>query len=208
MPQYLTSLALFVGLLSVAAETKALDSGDQEILVECHGKLRHGLVAIGGESTGTTVTFDGLDWELKLSDETSEIFAKGHHKQPVTVTGKLRRVTGTERPARWVVEVTRICEQDTALKSVDATATICGQLHKQDAALGSTATLVISANDITLPVDVSTDAELRAKAESLSTKLVVLKGRIERSSGSGLADRIKIAARSIDLAPGTSGTHR
>ena len=69
MLQLATGLLLTFGVSTSAAEPQATRQSEPSIRVECHGKLRYGVVAIGGETTGTTITFDGMTWELKLPDE-------------------------------------------------------------------------------------------------------------------------------------------
>jgi hypothetical protein len=104
---------LLVTGLALAQVPKA---DDKPIRVECHGKLRDGLVAIGGETTGTTLRFRGVTWELQFPDAAGKAFAAAHHKQSVRVTGTLRRVAGVERPARWIVDVAQYAESDSAEK--------------------------------------------------------------------------------------------
>ena len=83
MLQLTSVLLLAIGVSTLAAEPQGAKQSEPSIRVECHGKLRHGVVAMGGETTGSTITFDGTTWELKLPDEVSRTFAKEHHKNPV-----------------------------------------------------------------------------------------------------------------------------
>lgn len=110
-----TLVGLFVcslsGALSAADPTTAPETPGS-VQVVCQGKLRHGIVAIGGETTGTTLTFDGVTWELKLPEEGMRRFAEELHKQQVVVTGRLRRMEGVEIPVRWIVDVERLAMQD------------------------------------------------------------------------------------------------
>ena len=52
------------GLLAVTMA--GIGAGDDSIDVVVRGTLRTGIMAIGGESTGTTVTARGATWELDL----------------------------------------------------------------------------------------------------------------------------------------------
>jgi hypothetical protein len=111
--------------VAFAQEPKA---GDKLIRVECVGQLRDGLVAIGGETTGTTLRFRGITWELQFKDANGKAFAEAHDKQLVRVTGALRRVAGVERPARWIVDVEQFAEIDPAQKKEAASITQTGTL--------------------------------------------------------------------------------
>lgn len=201
MSRWFINLFATIGLLCGCVETNAQQPGEPSIEVECHGKLRCGMMAIGGETTGATVTFNKLNWELNLPDEAKK-FAQEHQKELVTVKGKLRKVAGTEKKARWIVDVTHIQKQETGLKGDRGTTTICGKLHQQDGAL------MVTCNDITWPIEVAGDASLKAKADSLKSKTVVIKGNIERVSGTELPAKIKIDAKAIDPAPVTVGSKR
>jgi hypothetical protein len=71
--------------------------------------LKTGVMAIGGESTGTTITSRGVTWELELgNDEARQQLARSLDGQLVRVRGSLRRVDGVERGPRWIVAVERL----------------------------------------------------------------------------------------------------
>jgi hypothetical protein len=73
------------------------------------GRLKTGVMAIGGESTGTTITSRGVTWELELgNDEARQQLARSLDGQLVRVRGSLRRVDGVERGPRWIVAVERL----------------------------------------------------------------------------------------------------
>jgi hypothetical protein len=82
------------------------------VSVQCQGLLRHGIVAIGGETTGTTISFHRITWELQLADDDDREFAALHHKKPVLVTGALRKVVSTESMTRWIIDVKKISASD------------------------------------------------------------------------------------------------
>lgn len=177
--RFIPSAMLVLNLAVFAAEPAGSKQTEPSILVECHGRLRHGVVAIGGETTGTTISLDCATWELKLPDDSSRAFAREHHKQPVFVIGSLRQVTGTEIPARWVVDVERICADSHSTAKAGATITILGKLHAEVA--DGTPRTVIEAGGIKWPLDFSKDARIQDRAKSLVSKMAVVKGRIERA---------------------------
>lgn len=84
------------------------DRPDQYIRVEVRGKLKTGIVAIGGETTGVTITADGVTWELKLRDEAMKQEAERLNEKVVEVHGVLHVRKGVEVPRRWIVEVARL----------------------------------------------------------------------------------------------------
>jgi len=152
------------------------------IHVVCHGKLRHGPVAIGGETTGTTITFDGMTWELKLPDEASRRFAQEQHKQHVTVTGRLRRVGGVEIPNRWVVDAEKLTKRE--MKAVDekAEVTITGQLP---VTTGKALPKSIDVGGESWPVVWGDRPDLHSQAASLAGKAVVAQGTAEANTEGG-----------------------
>lgn len=163
-------MTLLLGCSTGWAADPAPTTGVQ---VTCHGKLRHGLVAIGGETTGTTITLaDGLTWELKLPDEATRRFAANHHKDQVTVTGRLRRETGVAIAVRWIVDV----EQLTPAKDPRDTASviITGKLRPAQGAAPS----VIEIGDNHWPIALENTPELEQTATRLAGHLVQGKGTI------------------------------
>jgi hypothetical protein len=80
---------------------------DESIIVTVVGTLRTGLVAIGGETTGTTITAKGVKWELDFG-KNAELRAAAEKLdgKQVTVTGTLERRAGVEIKERWIVTVT------------------------------------------------------------------------------------------------------
>ncbi|WP_166826245.1 hypothetical protein [Thalassoroseus pseudoceratinae] len=91
---------------------KPLEPGDdfadatERIIVDIRGKLQHGVVVIGGETTGTTVEVDNISLELDLSanKEWSEEAGQLSGKM-VRVKGRLTKKKGVEVGDRWIVEV-------------------------------------------------------------------------------------------------------
>lgn len=96
-------------LLCAAVVAAAPASEGESITVTVVGTLRTGIVAIGGETTGTTITAKGISWELDLG-KNAEVRASAEKLdgKPVTVTGTLERRAGTEIRERWIVTVTSL----------------------------------------------------------------------------------------------------
>ncbi len=150
------------------------------VFVECHGRLRTGLVAIGGETTGTTITVNRVVWELRLRDEADREFAEKHNKEPVIVTGTLRKVAGVEEKVRWIIDVKTLKAGDAKTDKEGTRMTIHGMLRAPDRRHGDSHEMTIHADGQIWPVDFSTDGELRDKAESFDERTVLLVGNLER----------------------------
>jgi hypothetical protein len=99
---------LLVAVVAVAPG-KGLTAGggaDESIEVVVRGTLRTGMMAIGGETTGTTVTARGATWELDLrGDPKWKTQAESLNGKPVVVTGSLEVRAGVERRQRWILTV-------------------------------------------------------------------------------------------------------
>ena len=185
----------------------AADQTDQKpfVRVKCHGRLRDGVVAIGGETTGTTITFYGKIWELQLDDDADRAFAKVHHKEPVIATGTLRRVAGvaTTNKERWIINVEKISEPEPTTEKKEGALLIAqGMLRSAPSPAGDSVMLTIAADDQIWPLDFPSDASLRNEAESLVDQSVLLKGILERVNekepGAPLIIRVKELKRSAD----------
>lgn len=76
------------------------------VRVEVKGKLRTGIVAIGGETTGTIITAGNITWELDLGRNARlRAAAKKLNGKTVVVKGTLTRKRGVEIRERWIVTV-------------------------------------------------------------------------------------------------------
>lgn len=173
----LTCVLLLSSCAIAAQEAKPVE---RPVRVECHGQLRHGLVAAGGETTGTTIKFDGTTWELQFKDEAGRTFAQSHHKQPVSITGSLRRVSGLAVAERWIIEVERCSERDATKQKEGASVTIHGTLKADAPAVKGTNAMLIEADGISWPLDLSAAPDLSAKANSNASHSVVIQGQLER----------------------------
>ena len=83
------------------------DSNREEMIrVTVIGKLTTGIVAIGGETTGTTITANGITWELDFGRNNDlRTAAEKWNGQHVLVRGQLSRRAGVEIRERWIVSV-------------------------------------------------------------------------------------------------------
>ena len=201
------TMGLFL-VLSAAAFAAGAESPrprESAVRVEGRGILRHGLAAIGGETTGTSIKFDGMTWELQLPDAASRAFAEAHHKQPVSVSGALRRVKGVTIPVRWIIDVERLSEPDSSERNVDVAVTFAGKLRTGADVGDETTATVIEADGISWELDLSADKVLQARAAAFSQKPVIVQGRVERVSGSGRPERVIIRVNQLDAPAGTSG---
>jgi len=107
-------------ILAVAAMLAADAPVDESISVTVVGTLRTGIVVIGGETTGTTITAKGVTWELELGkDAELRKTAEKLDGKKVTVRGTLERRPGVEIKKRWIVTVTDL--QAAAADGVGAT---------------------------------------------------------------------------------------
>ncbi|QOV88475.1 hypothetical protein [Humisphaera borealis] len=94
--------------MSHAKDTGTKDDGGS-IEVEMVGVIRTGVMAIGGESTGTTIAALGFTWELDLgADENNLKFAKQWDGKEVVVKGTVTVKQGVERGRRVIVVVKKL----------------------------------------------------------------------------------------------------
>jgi dienelactone hydrolase len=97
-------------VLSLASLLCAADPNpmvEDSITVTVVGTLHTGIVAIGGETTGTTITAKGVTWELDFGKHADlRQSAKRLDGKKVQVAGTLERRPGIEIGERWIVTVT------------------------------------------------------------------------------------------------------
>ncbi len=90
-------------------------AGSEYIRVEVKGKLNAQVLAIGGETTGVTVSAKGVTWELDLGQNKAwRELASGLHERQVVVTGELTVKRGVEIRQRTIVKVASLKAADTA----------------------------------------------------------------------------------------------
>jgi hypothetical protein len=97
--------AVLIGISTLAAADPKPGS-EASVNVTVVGILRTGMVVIGGETTGTTVTAKGTTWELDLgkNNEFAEAVKMLDGKK-VVVRGRLERRPGVEVKERRIVIV-------------------------------------------------------------------------------------------------------
>src|SRR5689334_1071591 len=100
-------LTIFGLLFLILQSVMDADESQELITVTVVGTLRTGIVAIGGETTGTTISAKGIKWELDFG-KNAELRAAAEKLdgKQVTVTGTLERRSGVEVKERWIVTVT------------------------------------------------------------------------------------------------------
>ncbi|MCC9605416.1 hypothetical protein LOC68_23060 [Blastopirellula sp. JC732] len=87
----------------------ASQSGEGSIEVTVIGKIESGLVAIGGETTGTTITASGITWELELGENAEfRKLAEELSGKQAKVVGSLERRSGVEVKVRYIVTVEKL----------------------------------------------------------------------------------------------------
>jgi hypothetical protein len=101
--------ARFLFVLGVGCFVMSAIAADREgrIDVVVHGSVKTAARAIGGETTGVTITADGITWELELQEKQAKAAAALDGRMAV-VSGRLVRRTGVERAERHVVKVRSI----------------------------------------------------------------------------------------------------
>jgi hypothetical protein len=94
-------------MLAFIAAFLAIAPADESISVTVVGTLRTGIVAVGGETTGATITAKGVTWELDFG-KNAELrkAAEMLNGKRVAVRGTLERRAGVEVKERWIVTVT------------------------------------------------------------------------------------------------------
>ena len=87
---------------------KDLSEG-KAVEVRVRGILTDGIIAIGGETTGTTISFGKTTWELNLQNEkTLRRAARILNDKPVVVSGLVRTQKGIEVATRTILTVESI----------------------------------------------------------------------------------------------------
>ncbi len=177
---FFTAVGMFVlGCAACAAEPIPADSKEGAVQVVCHGRLIYkNIVAVAGGPTGPTVSFDGMTWELKLSDKMRRQIEMDDPRH-VTITGELHRVAGAQD--RVIVDV------QTLMKNAGP--------KKQKAEFKAKGKLVLSPGnpmpksiDVageTWPVDWGTDQKQQAEAAGLVGKPVLIEGTAEANTEGG-----------------------
>lgn len=196
-------LALLVQMAAsaFAADTVTPNPAAAAIKVECRGILRDGVVAIGGETTGTTLSFGRMTWDLSLTDDSKKAFAKEHNKKLVAVTGTLKKVTGPQIPVRWVIDVDRFAEPKEGESKPMTSVTVTGKLRTAEGSESESA-LFIEAQGIQWPLDFKEHPTLDGKAQKLLQKAVIVHGNFEQTTVPR-PSQLLIHVGELDAAPAT-----
>ena len=199
MWKFISGISLTFCMFAAADDTPP----EPSVSVQCCGRVRDGIVAIGCETTGTTITFNRMVWELQLPDAAARGFATAHNKEFVNVTGTLRRIAGTEVEERWIVDVKTFSERDATKDKEGTRLTIQGMLRATDPRTDDSPEFTIDADGQVWPVDLTSDATRLVKAESLVGKPVLVTGSLERvteeDSGEPMIIRVKTLKLSTNL---------
>ena len=98
------TIAILLCSTAIAADPRP--AVEDSITVNVVGTLRTGIVAIGSETTGTTITAKGVTWELDFGKNTElQKVAEKLNGKRVSVRGTLERRAGVEVKERWIVTV-------------------------------------------------------------------------------------------------------
>ena len=211
------ALGLLPAGLSADESRSDGETPEASVFVECHGRLRNGVVAVGGETTGTTISFHRITWELQLPDEASRHLAEMNHKAQVTVTGRLRKVLGTEELVRWVVDVETLSAGDSGEAAEEgANVTIRGTLSAKLAATGDIPELSVRTDDQLWQLDFSADRATQRTAQSLISQHVLLTGSMQprtvepegRATKRSLSEPYSLRVKSIEAFSATAADSR
>jgi hypothetical protein len=71
------------------------------------GTLKMGVMAIGAENTGVTITSGAVTWELDLEGSQRDIASKLNGRRAI-VSGELRKEGGVEVKTRFIIKVRSI----------------------------------------------------------------------------------------------------
>ena len=110
-------LEAFIAIHLITAGAAA----EESITVDVVGRIQTGLAAIGGETTGTTISAKGITWELEFGKNAKfrETAKKLSGKQ-ARVKGSLERRKGVEIRDRWIVTVTNLQAAPPVKSKLDA----------------------------------------------------------------------------------------
>jgi hypothetical protein len=94
---------------ALAGEKPAQPEEGNGKTIELTGKLRTGIVAIGGETTGTVIAANGKTYELDVGKSPKlQGLADKLNEKGVVVKGTLERKRGVEVRERWIITVTEL----------------------------------------------------------------------------------------------------
>jgi hypothetical protein len=95
-------------ILTAQTLRSAAEKGRGEYIdVTVHGTLKSGVIAIGAETTGVTITASAVTWEVELKGNQHQVADKLNGSKAI-VSGRLRREAGVEVKNRFIVNVRSI----------------------------------------------------------------------------------------------------
>ncbi len=184
---------LFSALPASAAEKDA----DQYIKVEVTGNLKTGLVAIGGETTGTVIATGGISWEVQPGQTDVENL----DGKMVTVTGTFAMKPAVElRRPRSIVTATSIKAAGADAKE-GAKVEIKGKLATGVNTPPTPTGITITASGATWELELGKDKELQAVAEKNNGKVVVAAGTLEAKKPTSAPPRPRMIVTVTSLKP-------
>ena len=91
----------------------AIEKLEESIEVVARGKLSAGVFAIGGETTGVTITAKNMTLEVELGRNPQLLRkAAALDGKPAVVVGQLTMKKGVEIPMRWIIKVSQLLSAD------------------------------------------------------------------------------------------------
>ena len=138
-------------------------------VIEFTGKLRTGIVAIGGETTGTTISANGKSYELEFrQDSKLRALARTLNGKDVVVRGTLQQKEGVEVRQRRIITVAELRAADAKQDSPPAAKAGETSSSVEDKAQPSAPVAVSDKKDeairqLTVVVDPVTESQWSAK---------------------------------------------
>lgn len=178
-----TSLAFAIFAAATAddtAEKPEVTVEKPHVIVEFCGRLRHGVMVIGGECTGTTIAVNRITWEIQLSNEAQQQLAQQHHKKTMVVTGNLKKVVGIEMKDRWIIDAKKLVPQDPAKNKPGVRMAIAGKLRPVNSEDTPSSLMTIDSGGQIWPIDLSADEKLKTTARSLIDERIWLMGSLKQ----------------------------
>lgn len=157
--------------------------------VTLRGKLETGIVAIGGETTGTQIAAGSVVFEIaNPDDEEFRDWIQRLSGHSVVARGQLERKAGVEIAERWLVTLEQLApaESDEAVVELE----LEGELNNEVFAIGGETTgTVLNTGSTAWELELSRNATLREVAAKLHGQQVFAHGVLETREGVEVATR-------------------
>lgn len=197
MLKSLAGVSLVFCHVLVAADSAPTESVD----VISYGKIRHGVVAIGGETTGTTLTLNDIIFELQLSSDADQKFASDHNKELVAVHGSLRKISAVESKTRWIIDVKKLLPPEKDVLEQGMLLEVVGRLATPGDKCGEGVTMAIVAGEQTWPIEFGDNSKLKATAEISLGQIVQIRGQLTPLSEENSCAPGAIRVTALDRSP-------